>query len=268
MGAFSVLVDIDDDADLSRVARLRGLVDRRALSREIAKSGDAGFIELTGGAGWGKTSAALQYAASRQREGAHVRFLNETSVAFTGAHVGPELYIVDARSVRSKVVDSLFAALHSARETQLIVSSRGGHEIIDRAEREGLITRRVDVASFPLGARELQLMAAERGVRLSAATVDYAAPALAGWPIVASRFIRRFASRPSSHSLSGLDSLVAQSFEEVLTELIGSKSLPLLVRTSLGSSISPATANGVRDEAIADLIACIRELGLGEWRAA
>lgn len=266
MGAFSAHVDIEDDADLSRVARVRGLVDRRALSREIARSGDAGFIELTGGAGWGKTSAALQYAARRQREGARVRFLTEASVV--GAHLGPALYIVDARTVHSKVVDSLFVALHSAHHTQIVVSSRVGHEIIDRAEREGLLTRRFDVSSFPLSARELQLMAAERGVRLSAATADYAAPALAGWPIVASRFIRRFASRPSSHSLSGLDALVAQSFEEVLTELIGSKTLPLLVRTSLGSSISPATENGVRDEAIADLIVCIRELGLGEWRVA
>lgn len=267
MGTFATSLIIDDDADLERAAAVRGLVERRRLSRAMSESGTSGILELAGGAGWGKSSAALQHAVRAQQDGIAVHFLSDASEPIRPGR-GAELYVVDARTVAPRMIDALLSSVLGGQPVQVMVSARAGHELVERAVAEGLVPRRIDLETFPLTPDELRRMASHRGATLRAATADYVAPALAGWPVVGARFLRHLAGRPANAPLSMIDALVAQSFEEILVEYLGASSLRLLVRASVGASINADAAPASEDPAVTELYRRIGELGLGEWRAA
>ena len=270
MGVSNAHTDRAAVFSLDRFVDLRGLVNREGISQQLALSRRSSIVELRGGAGWGKTSAAVAYAAERHRAGAQVILIEgDGRVRICPAPDGDVLYVIDDCEVSDEVADELISRVQEDGRVQIIVCSRERHPLIQRAHVNGLVTRRVDLGDFRLTAVELLEIARTRGVQLDPRRGEYVVHAAGGWPIVAIGFIDLFADGARDASMASIDHLVTRSFEVVLSDLLGEGALPLLVKATLSGGIRrEATGARGKTSPLESLVERVRRLGLGEWVSA
>jgi len=256
---------------LDRHVDLRGLVIRQGVSQELERIRRSSIIELRGGAGWGKTAAALVYAAERHRSGTQVTIL-ETDGKVRICPTSDDadiLYVVDDSMLTAEAVRRLVSQVQDDSRVQIVVCSRERHPLIERAHSQGLVARGLRLTDFRLTAAELLDVGRSRGVHLDIQRAEYVVHAAGGWPAVATGFVDRYAEGARDSSLAAIDRLVTRSFEMVLSELLGESALALLARASLSDGIRRNTVDGrTETDALGILIERVRRLGLGEWVAA
>jgi len=257
--------------DVGRVTALRGIVMRAEIELLLELNRSAPIVELRGGAGWGKTSAALAHAAVREARGATV-VMFETGGAVRISRSAPDaeiLYVVDDRELDRDVVEQLLDSVQRDRRVRMLVCSRGRHPLTDRAQSIGLVTRRIDLSAVRFSAAELCELARTRDVVLDLQRAEYVSHAIGGWPVVAAGFVSAYAAEARDSTVATIDRLIGRSFEDVLGRMVGTAALPLLARASLSGSISRSGAGQHGDAgALRRLIDRIHLLGLGEWVAA
>ncbi len=256
------------DFDLSHYVALRGLAERDEVTRLLDHGGWA-ILELCGGAGWGKSSAAITYAAQRQRTGTEVIvFESDGAVRICPAPAhGDMLYLVDDVDLSPDVTEELLRRVQEDSRVQILVCSRERHPLVRSALSIGLVARRIDLSDHRLSADDLQAIARLRGVHLETQRAQYAAHAAGGWPVVATGFIDLYADGAGDTSVRSIDHLITRSFETVLNRMLGAGALPLLARAALGDGIRPDAPEGSTTErrALNGLIDRVRRLGLGKW---
>jgi hypothetical protein len=255
--------------DLGRYLRVHGIVTRPRLAAAFENAASAPIIEVRGGAGWGKTSACLLYAASRQRRGhlvytfPHVTLV-PSDVGRTSAGT-TRLVVIDEAGPEQAPVDGILDALERDPMLQVVVSSRERHLLVDRARDRGVATRRLDVSEHGFDADDLLLLAQARGTSLARGWAQYVAHAIGGWPLVATRFIDRLCDSRLGQgtTFSTLDLLITKAFEDALDELLDDSDMSILTKIALADRVGVNPA----DPAELMLIERVHKLGLGEWVA-
>ncbi|MGM7697983.1 hypothetical protein [Microbacterium sp. A84] len=253
---------------LDRHVDLRGLVRREGIAQKLTQYRGSSIIELRGGAGWGKTAAALTYAAERRRSGAEV-ILIETDgnvrICPASDHAAV-LYVLDDCSLTDAVMQELLTRVQGDDNVQILVCSRERHPFIRRAHSQALVTRSIHLNDFRMNAQDLREIARVRGIHLDTQRAEYVAHAAGGWPLVATGFLDLYAEGAGETSVAFIDQLVTRSFESVLSILLGDGALPLLARAALSDSVfRDAPQHSAESDALRSLIDRVHRLGLGEW---